>query len=130
MLFELSFIDGTVLPARCRAAVILFSSGAAEIALLELPENTGRSVTNSWPRVAEQVLASVLPAFRIEEVTWYEVYPDRWRGKENVSRVIIANDGGYRFEYEQDPLVRKRIWEGLGLDREELKRKLPDFGER
>lgn len=129
MIFELSCVDDTILPARCRAAVILNPSGDAEIALLELPDNRGRSVTNSWPRIAGWVLANVLPAYQIEEVTWYEVYPDRWRGQENVSRVIIKNES-HRFEYEQDPTVRRRIWEALDLHKEELDRKFIDWSER
>jgi hypothetical protein len=131
MMFDLSFSDDTGAPARCRAAVILYPSGAAEIAVLEVEENTGRSVTNSWPSLAQRVLDTVLPAFQVDEVIWYEVYPDRWRGQENVSRVLIAKaDGGHRFEYEQNPVVRRRIWEALALGREELEQKFSDFGRR
>ena len=58
--FDLSFTDDWCVPARCRAALLLSPSGATEIAILELSENHGRSVTNSWPIVAERILAAYL----------------------------------------------------------------------
>jgi len=124
---ELSFVDDHVVPARCRTAMVRTPSGAVEIGVLELPENQGRSVTNSWPTIAERILAKCLPGFRIEDVLWYEAYPDRWRGQENVCRVKIAN-ARHRFEHEPDPATRRRIWTALGLDLEEATRKFPDFG--
>lgn len=127
--FELSFTDDDVVPARCRAALLLSPLGAIEVAIMELPENTGRSVTNSWPGVALRLLAAVLPTVPAEHVVFYEVYPDRFRGDENVSRVTISS-GSHRWEYEQDPVVRKRIWSALGLDLEELERSVPNFGSR
>ncbi len=63
-----------------------------------------------------------------EDVVFYEVYPDRFRGNENVSRLIISG-GSHRWEYEQDPVTRKRIWSALGIDLEELERRVPNFGE-
>ena len=125
--FDLSFTDDWHVPACCRAALLLSPSGATEIAILELPENHGRSVTDSWPIVAERILAACLPGVRIDDVIWYEAYAHRWRGQENVCRVKIGN-GCHQFEYEPDPAVRRRIWVALGLDIEESKRKFPDFG--
>jgi hypothetical protein len=125
--FDLSFTDDWCVPARCRAALLLSPSGATEIAILELPENHGRSVTNSWPIVAERILAAFLPGVRIDDVIWYEAYPHRGRGQENVCRVKIGS-GRHQFEYEQDAAVRRRIWIALGLDLEESTRKFPDFG--
>jgi hypothetical protein len=124
---ELGFPDDHVVPALCRVALLQAPSGAIEIAVLELNANHGRSVTNSWPILADRVLAECAPGVRVEDVLWYEVYPSRWRGEEEVCRVKIAN-GRHQFEYEPEPAVRRRIWVALGLDLEEATRRFPDFG--
>jgi len=46
----------------------------------ELADNPGRSVTNSWPQLAQGIMAD----FRLgDDVTWIEHYPahDRWAAR-------------------------------------------------
>jgi hypothetical protein len=102
--FDLSFSNDGLLPERCSAAVLLSPEGVVQVALMEIAENHGRSVTNSWPGIARHFMATHLPTLPIEATRWFEVYPYRIDGC--VSRVLITADG-HRFEYEQDPAVRK-----------------------
>jgi hypothetical protein len=115
-LLELTFPEKDELPDRCRAVILLTPSGF-EVAIQELNENHGRSVTNSWSVLADVFLAAHMPRVAFHRVRWFEVYPYYFSaGLENVSRVFPkATDR--RFEYEQDPVVRRRIWLALGLSR-------------
>ena len=115
-ILELTFSDSDELPDCCRAVILLTPSGF-NVAIQELDENHGRSVTNSWSILADAFLASHMPWVEFHRVRWFEVYPYFFAdGGENVSRVFPkATDR--RFEYEQDPAVRRRIWRALGLYR-------------
>lgn len=84
--FELSFSDDDEAPACCRAAALLSPNGTLQIALLELPQNHGRSVTNSGPGLAKRVLAAAFPTVNLADDEWFEVYPDRFEGPENDRR--------------------------------------------
>jgi hypothetical protein len=42
-IFELDFSDDDIAPARCRAIALLAPTGAIQIAVLEIPQNHGRS---------------------------------------------------------------------------------------
>ena len=115
-IFEIFFSNNQLLPDRCRAAILLSPEGTIEVAMQELSENHGRSITNSWPALAELFLASHLPNVEIENVKWFEVYPYLFKcGRENVSRVLLTANGRC-FEYEQDPVVRHRIWQALHIE--------------
>lgn len=112
---DITFPDSNVLPAVCRAAIFLAPSGF-QVAVQELDENNGRSVTNSWPALADKFLALHMERVDFHRITWFEVYPDYFPfGGENVCRVF-PKDTYRRFEYEQDPAVRRLIWRTLGLD--------------
>jgi hypothetical protein len=117
--FELRFEDDE-LPNRCRVAAIISSNGHLQIAVMEMKENHGRSVTNSWPVLADRILGAAFPAVDATEVEWFEVYPYRFAGgKENVSRVLLSKKGwrrSHRFDYEQDALIRERIWAALEIE--------------
>jgi hypothetical protein len=118
--FKISFADDELLPDCCRAAVLFSPGGKLEIAFMELAENHGRSVTNSWSLLAERFLASHLPNVAKADVSWFEVYPYYISGLQNVSRVLIKASG-HRFEYEQDPIIRMRIWRALEIQDEDTK---------
>jgi hypothetical protein len=111
---DVTFSDSQVLPTVCRAAIFLAPSGF-QVAIQELDENNGRSVTNSWPALADTFLALHMERVDFHRVTWFEVYPYYFAsGDENVCRVFPKGTHR-RFEYEQDPSVRRRIWQALGL---------------
>jgi hypothetical protein len=114
-LLDLTFPDNDELPDCCRAVILLTRLGF-EVAIQELRENHGRSVTNSWSFLADAFLASQMPRVAFHRVRWFEVYPYYFsEGLENVSRVF-PKATERRFEYEQDPVVRRRIWRALGLN--------------
>jgi len=113
-LLDLKFPNKDELPDCCRALIATTRSGFL-VAMQELDENLGRSVTNSWSVLADTFLAMHMPWVAFHRVRWYEVYPYYFsKNEENVSRVFPKADDR-RFEYEQDPVVRRRIWVALGL---------------
>jgi hypothetical protein len=115
-IIEVTFPDNDDLPDRCLAAILLAPEGF-EVAVQEVRENHGRSVTNSWTNLADAFLATYMPRVAFQRVRWFEVYPYYYsNGLENVSRVF-PRSRDRRFQYEQDPVVRQRIWQSLGLNR-------------
>jgi hypothetical protein len=73
-LLELTFPDSDELPDCCRAVILLTPSGF-NVAIQELDENHGRSVTNSWSVLADVFLAAHMPWVEFHRVRWFEVYP-------------------------------------------------------
>jgi hypothetical protein len=72
---------------------------------------------HSWPALATHFLAVRFPTLTLTDVEWFEVYPYLLEGRENVSRVLLSqHDATHRFEYEQDAIVRSRIWKALQTD--------------
>jgi hypothetical protein len=103
------------LPSCCRVVVLLSPRGTVQVGFLELDENQGLSITNSWPHLAMQFM-TLLPMLDIGQVEWFEVYAERLPGGlENVSRVYITADTR-RFEFVQDSVLRRRLWSAFEIE--------------